>query len=641
MLNQNTDFFRSTQSEQAQNQNQTQNNSKIPLIIRIANSSNDSTPNKRNSFLESNCNEVINLCEQEIQKKEIRNLKPKKQIDCIVLQNELNYFEDDEQEEFKNDKKQSQKPQKIGQISQQNKINPQEQYYNPIILADNTKYRERQMQNQRNQQRNNSLESKFLEKSNNQLIQESNHNQIRQQNYKNNSYNFIKVDSCQQLEMENIQNSSSDSFSEVQQNKNLTKINQQYESKKRNNLLQNQNVIQNQIQTEQSISQSQIQNRNNLIQVKNQIPLLPPIHPQKTKQSHQQVNNDQSKKEIKTYFIRKSRSNSFTEEKNIFKTNLDRNQRVSSSEFKNLLNNVNFQQIQKNISRNQKAITQISEQNYNVIEYNSTNGIKNPLKKNDNIQQNVFQRSQFNKNIRKEQQSNQSIERYQVPLIIQQPELEFIQERQNNIINYPNQERQQANSQRQIINSRSILQNQEDIRQANERQQSRDVIRLQNQNNRNQKQQRNNNNNEQRYNDIIQRRNQINAQQENLNDQFQSRQNIINQNPPPRFMIDNMYDQFIEFQNQLRQHQGVKSDKYVSTTVYKSSQSQNLSQDAKQCSICLCEFEDEEKISFLACFHRFHNECIHKWFETKSTCPLCKKDQKTLIKDVNKLLDEF
>ncbi|KAL4485453.1 hypothetical protein ABPG72_008321 [Tetrahymena utriculariae] len=640
MLNQNTKIAFSSSAEQIPlGQNQIQKNSKIPLIIRIANSSNNSTPAKRNSFLDSNHNEVIYLCEQDNMKKETRDFNPKKQIDCIVLQNELNYFED-EQEEFKNDKKLSQKPQRINQMSQNNKTNAQDQYYNPIILADNTKHRERQMQNQRNQQRNYSLESKFLEKSNNQPILQSNHNQIRQLNYKNTSYNFIKVDSCQQLEMEKIQNSSSDSCSEVCQNNNLNKISKQSDLKQNKDSPLNQDEISNSMQTEQLTVQSQNQNKNNLIKIKKQIPLLPPIHPQKT---NQQTRNDLNKNEIKTDFIRKSRSNSFTEEKNIFKINCDKNQRGSSSEFKNLLNNVSFQQIQKNISRNQKAKTQNSEQNYNVIHDNSMIGIINkyPQKYYDNAQQYVNDRSQYYQNIRKEQQSTQSIERYQVPLIIQQPELEFIQERSNNIVNNSQQERQQVNSLGQPVNQRSIQQNQEDVRQANDRQKSRDVIRLQNSNNRTQIQQRNNSNSEQTYNDIIQRRNQIDAQQENLNDQFQSRQNTINSNPPPRFMIDNMYNQFIEFQNQLRQHQGIKLDKYVSTTVYKSSQSQHLSQDAKQCSICLCEFEDEEKISFLACFHRFHNECIHKWFETKSTCPLCKKDQKTLVKDVNKLLDEF
>ncbi|EAR84914.4 kinase domain protein (macronuclear) [Tetrahymena thermophila SB210] len=638
MLNQNINLAQSISKEQISQQNQAQKNSKIPLIIRIANSSNNSTPVKLGSFQDLSNNEVINLCEQENIKQEINDFKPKKQIDCIVLQNELNYFED-EKEEFKNDKKLPQKPQRTSYISQQHKTIAQEQYYNPIILADNTKHRERQIQNQRNQQRNNSLENKFIEKSNNQLI--SNRNHIRQQNCNNASFNLIKIDSSQQLDIENIQNSSSDSCPEVYQKNKLTNINQQLDFKQKKDLLQISNL--NTIQKEQSIVQSQNLNRN--IKIKNQTPLLPPIHPQKLKQAHQQTNHDLNKNEIKTDFIRKSRSNSFTEEKNIFKMNLDKSQRVSSSEFKNLLNNVNFQQIQKNLSRNQKSKTQTSEQNYNVIDDNSTNGVikKYHQKHQNDINQCAFDRAQYNQNIRQEQQNSLFIQRYQIPLIISQPELEFIQERSNNIKNYPNQVRQQVNSQEQPINNGNMQQNLENIREINERQKSKDVIRLQNQNVRTQQQQqqRNNNNNEQTYNDIIQRRNQINAQQENLNDQFQSRQNTINQNPPPRFMIDNMYNQFIEFQNQLRQHQGIKSDKYVSTTVYKSSQSQNLSQDAKQCSICLCEFEDEEKISFLACFHRFHNECIHKWFETKSTCPLCKKDQKTLIKDVNKLLDEF
>ena len=40
-----------------------------------------------------------------------------------------------------------------------------------------------------------------------------------------------------------------------------------------------------------------------------------------------------------------------------------------------------------------------------------------------------------------------------------------------------------------------------------------------------------------------------------------------------------------------------------------------------KCSICL---ESLDKIHSTVCNHDFHEECINKWLETKTTCPLCR-----------------
>lgn len=44
------------------------------------------------------------------------------------------------------------------------------------------------------------------------------------------------------------------------------------------------------------------------------------------------------------------------------------------------------------------------------------------------------------------------------------------------------------------------------------------------------------------------------------------------------------------------------------------------------CSICIGDYEVGEKITTLPCIHRFHKECIEKWLEVKSECPVCKYD---------------
>ncbi|KAM0889756.1 hypothetical protein ACQ4PT_027497 [Festuca glaucescens] len=44
-----------------------------------------------------------------------------------------------------------------------------------------------------------------------------------------------------------------------------------------------------------------------------------------------------------------------------------------------------------------------------------------------------------------------------------------------------------------------------------------------------------------------------------------------------------------------------------------------------ECAVCLAEMADGEKGRLLpGCGHRFHVECIDRWFRTNSTCPLCR-----------------
>ncbi|KAJ7533738.1 hypothetical protein O6H91_13G061900 [Diphasiastrum complanatum] len=53
--------------------------------------------------------------------------------------------------------------------------------------------------------------------------------------------------------------------------------------------------------------------------------------------------------------------------------------------------------------------------------------------------------------------------------------------------------------------------------------------------------------------------------------------------------------------------------------------SKNLSVEAVECSVCLCEFQENEKGRLLpTCNHKFHTGCIDTWFHTHTTCPLCR-----------------
>jgi E3 ubiquitin-protein ligase SDIR1 len=42
------------------------------------------------------------------------------------------------------------------------------------------------------------------------------------------------------------------------------------------------------------------------------------------------------------------------------------------------------------------------------------------------------------------------------------------------------------------------------------------------------------------------------------------------------------------------------------------------------CSICLVQFELQEQVRLMPCFHHFHPTCIDPWLKEKALCPVCK-----------------
>eukprot|EP00536_Pseudo-nitzschia_multiseries_P002814 jgi/Psemu1/184478/e_gw1.39.23.1 len=49
-----------------------------------------------------------------------------------------------------------------------------------------------------------------------------------------------------------------------------------------------------------------------------------------------------------------------------------------------------------------------------------------------------------------------------------------------------------------------------------------------------------------------------------------------------------------------------------------------LPEDARQCLICLEDFEKGETRTILPCLHGFHQNCCSKWLTTNGSCPVCK-----------------
>ena len=46
----------------------------------------------------------------------------------------------------------------------------------------------------------------------------------------------------------------------------------------------------------------------------------------------------------------------------------------------------------------------------------------------------------------------------------------------------------------------------------------------------------------------------------------------------------------------------------------------------ESCTICLCEFEQDQLVTKIPCHHRFHKECFIKWLEVNKICPVCRAD---------------
>ncbi|KAI3984496.1 hypothetical protein MKX01_033989 [Papaver californicum] len=77
------------------------------------------------------------------------------------------------------------------------------------------------------------------------------------------------------------------------------------------------------------------------------------------------------------------------------------------------------------------------------------------------------------------------------------------------------------------------------------------------------------------------------------------------------------------------QDQNVSIRKGLAASVMKSLRivtfSSNEFKDGLECSVCLSEVEEGEKARVLPkCNHGFHVDCIDMWFQSNSTCPLCR-----------------
>ena len=77
-------------------------------------------------------------------------------------------------------------------------------------------------------------------------------------------------------------------------------------------------------------------------------------------------------------------------------------------------------------------------------------------------------------------------------------------------------------------------------------------------------------------------------------------------------------------QNNKLPNKGLDEETIQNYPISKIKNVNELSENKKNCLICLDEFKNGQKSINLPCTHIFHAECIKKWMKKENFCPLCK-----------------
>lgn len=62
--------------------------------------------------------------------------------------------------------------------------------------------------------------------------------------------------------------------------------------------------------------------------------------------------------------------------------------------------------------------------------------------------------------------------------------------------------------------------------------------------------------------------------------------------------------------------------------------------ERRVCMVCLSEKEIGETVRTLPCMHTFHKDCVDEWLQQNATCPVCKLDILSGIRDSQAEHDE-
>ncbi|CAD8088767.1 unnamed protein product [Paramecium sonneborni] len=117
------------------------------------------------------------------------------------------------------------------------------------------------------------------------------------------------------------------------------------------------------------------------------------------------------------------------------------------------------------------------------------------------------------------------------------------------------------------------------------------------------------------------------AQLEQVSQQILNQNNNLKKNQQGFASFNNNNNEIVLSQLQESDEQRlIQKRKVQNLGRIKFSNSDQLNQEFKLCSICYMNYKKDEELVLLPCIHRFHHDCIFKWFITQSTCPICKID---------------
>ncbi|ORM40905.1 RING-H2 finger protein ATL11 [Babesia sp. Xinjiang] len=97
---------------------------------------------------------------------------------------------------------------------------------------------------------------------------------------------------------------------------------------------------------------------------------------------------------------------------------------------------------------------------------------------------------------------------------------------------------------------------------------------------------------------------------------------------PPRVFYDNM-----DSLDAVPELLGLPDDiiSQFPVTDFDAAAAETWNEDAKQCSICLDAYEQDQLIRRLACTHGYHKGCIDEWLSRSTVCPICKFDYRIMM----------
>lgn len=81
-----------------------------------------------------------------------------------------------------------------------------------------------------------------------------------------------------------------------------------------------------------------------------------------------------------------------------------------------------------------------------------------------------------------------------------------------------------------------------------------------------------------------------------------------------------------------------KAEKDVEHGLAESLAESDLCEAHESCCVCLSRLKEGEDMKILPCLHKFHKDCIDRWFSAcRKTCPMCRfsmEDNKSYVKEV-------